>query len=57
MGTNTQVSSVWPTWVPVDMPYHGRHLMPPLPEALALVVPTWYLGYKAPTVALEPSVE
>jgi hypothetical protein len=57
MGTNTQVSSVRPTWVPVDMAYHGRNLMLPLPEALALVVPTWYLGYKASTVALEPSVE
>jgi hypothetical protein len=40
MGSNTQVPVVMRVWAPAVMSCLSRHLMPPLPKAPALAVPT-----------------
>jgi hypothetical protein len=40
--SNSQVPAVMRAWAFVAMSCHARHLMPPLLEAPALVVPTRY---------------
>jgi hypothetical protein len=40
--SSSQVPVIRRMWAPVAMSYHARHLMLPIPEVLALVVPTRY---------------